>query len=79
MRDSARSTTWTCDSCGTEAVRTDIDQESPPSGWRLVKLLPLYVNLALEPKNPRDCIKRIMCGGCFAAPVVMADVFSRDG
>ena len=79
MRKSSRATTWCCGGCGVELVRTDTDQESPPEGWRVIHLLPLSLNLALEPFSPRDVKRNILCGPCFAAPVILWDVFSGDG
>ena len=79
MRTSSRATTWCCAGCAGELVRTDQNQDSPPEGWRIVGLLPLYLNLALEPSSPRDVKRNILCGPCFAAPVILRDVFSGDG
>lgn len=79
MRQSTRSTLWTCDACGWDTVQTGDDQETPPSGWRLVELLPVYVNLALEPNSRHECTKRVVCDKCMDAPVVMSSLFSNDG
>jgi hypothetical protein len=39
MRESSRATTWTCDNgCGVVIVRTDLYQDVPPDGWRLIQL-----------------------------------------
>ena len=79
MRESSTATTWTCDACGASVVLTDGYQKTPPEKWRLIKLLPNYVNMALEPSSPGEVKTKVVCKLCFAAPVVMADVFSRDG
>lgn len=70
MRDQSRATTWTCDSsrptagCEREVVRTDLFQDVPPPGWRLVHVLREHgVNLALE-ADVQD--RLVLCGECFA-------------
>lgn len=69
MRDQTRATTWTCDSsapsggCVSEDVRTDLFQDVPPTGWRVIDVLPLSVNLALE-GNPKR--KVVLCPACYA-------------
>ena len=60
-------------------LATGDSQDTPPVGWRLIHLLPLSVNLALEPISPRDVKRAAFCPKCFAAPVIVRDVFSRDG
>lgn len=77
MRASTTSTTWTCDACRDEVVLSGGEQNTPPKDWRLVKLLPVYVNMALQPNSESECKLRVMCDRCFAAPVIMADMF-RD-
>lgn len=67
MRQSTRATTWTCNGCPVEVVRTDLSQDTPPDGWRLLTLLPVNVNLALEPGSPSEVKKRVVCPECFAS------------
>ena len=79
MRATTTATTWTCDACPREVVLTDGNQQTPPEGWRLLKLLPRNVNMALEAGHPSEIKTRVLCAQCFTAPVIMSDVFSSDG
>lgn len=73
--DTTRATPWICDACGTEVVRTDLYQDIPPEGWRLIGLWPTTVNLALEASTLREIQRAVMCPCCLAAPVIVKDMF----
>lgn len=69
MRDTTRATVWTCDSsapsggCESDITRTDLFQDVPPPGWRVVHVLREHVNLALE----GDVAHRlVLCPACYA-------------
>lgn len=69
MRESERTTTWTCDmalSCGNTEILTGGYQDVPPGGWRIIHVLPAHLNLALE--GDVKAIRRLaLCTQCFAA------------
>jgi hypothetical protein len=66
MRESSRATTWTCDNgCGVVIVRTDLYQDVPPDGWRLIQLLPVSVDLALRASSAQEIKTRVLCTDCF--------------
>lgn len=70
-----RSTTWVCDSCNDELVLTDVNQDVPPKGWRLIGLWPVYVNLALEPHSKQEIRKASICEKCLRTPINVLAVF----
>lgn len=77
MRESSRATTWTCDNqCGAVQVLTDGYQDAPPEGWRLIQLLPKYVNRALEPNSKNEIKTKVLCDGCF--DTLVAGVFADE-
>ena len=75
MRQSSTATTWTCDGCGAVEELTGGYQHTPPKDWRLVKLLPVYVNMALEPGSIADVKLRVVCPACFAGGSSIEVVF----
>lgn len=78
MRASTTSTTWTCDDCGTEVVLSGGYQNTPPKDWRLLKLLPVYVNMALQPNSENECKLRVVCGECFTGPGTSLEHLFRE-
>jgi hypothetical protein len=56
--------------CNSVEVLTDGYQHTPPNGWRLIKIYPTGVNMALEPSDPGKLI--VLCHNCFAS--FMADL-----
>jgi hypothetical protein len=80
MRDQTRATTWTCDStrpsagCQGEVVRTDLMQDVPPEGWRLVHVLREHgVNLALEADVQH---RLVLCPTCYGQSSVAPEMRS---
>lgn len=69
MRESERTTTWTCDmalSCGTTEILTGGYQDVPPRGWRIIKILPTTLNMALE-GDLKATRTMALCAECFDA------------
>lgn len=64
MRETQRSTRWGCDGeCGEYTVLTGGYQDTPPPGWRIIHVLPVTLNMALE-GEPHKVLS--LCQGCFA-------------
>lgn len=62
MRNSTSSTTWECDFCPAEELLMGGYQNVPPTGWRIIHILPIYVNMALEGEPHKV---QVMCAKCF--------------
>ncbi|AYD83288.1 hypothetical protein SEA_ROSCOE_2 [Mycobacterium phage Roscoe] len=67
MRETSTATTWSCDgvSCTHTEVLTGGMQAVPPSGWRILKLMPTNLNLALEPLSPSPVRCFSLCPDCW--------------
>jgi hypothetical protein len=78
MRESTRSTTWRCDgTCGITTVLSDGYQDVPPSGWRVIHILPASLNLALEaPGGVKEHRAVVLCTECFG---LFRGLLSTDG
>lgn len=62
MRDSSRTTVWQCDKCSANETLQGDYQELPPEGWRIVHVLPVFLDLALEGVPHRAVA---LCAECF--------------
>lgn len=71
--DVTRVTPWVCDGEHDSpdgkpftVTRSDSMQDVPPTGWRIVHILPTSLNLALEPSSPREIRRVALCPECFS-------------
>ena len=76
-RQSERSTTWTCDlNADHTTMLTDGYQDTPPQGWRIIHVLPTYLNMRLEGTSPSTVLA--LCTDCYAAFRALFVTVSED-